>query len=176
MKVLFIIVVVIFCLLSIVSCISENKNKYEVAGLTEEIYIKLCGTWYFEKDILDRTPSWSEKFSWGRGIGFTDGVTAVDLGNKSKRKPPYEPPMIVVAGGNIQKVLSVEVLQNNIYKINVHGTFYDGIISRERDGYYLFHFVDEEAFWIERDIPLKSDFTGPKYIWYRISGPKKPNR
>jgi hypothetical protein len=178
MKVLLILFSVMFCFFSISNCTGEVKTQYEVIGLTDEIYYRFCGIWYFKKDIMDRTHSRYGEFSWGKDVGvdIADPITLVDLGNKSKHKLDYEPPMIIVASGYFQKVLSVEELDNDVYKINVHGTFDDGIVRRERDGYYLFHFVDEEAFWIERDIPLKSDFTGPNYIYYRISGPKKPKR
>ena len=83
--------------------------------------------------------------------------------------------MISVTSGHVNKVRSVEELAGNVYKINVCGTFDDGLVRTEREGYFLFHMLDEGAFWIERDIPPEiPDFTGPEHIHYRISGPKRP--
>ena len=145
-----------------VGCKATEKNEYRVKGLTEELYYALSGSW--DTDVNYNTHPY--EFSWGRGKWVFNSSIIIDFGTK--------PPEFYIGGVANWEILSLEIIEKNIYKLNLKGPWFDMKKKEiiEGENYIIIHFYNNTIWFADTPLTPIMD-NGPKNIFYKISGPKK---
>jgi len=161
-KYIYIILTFILFLNILFDCSAARKEKHKVVGLTDEVYYAMSGAWDLSTDY--QTDIY--QFSWGKGKWVFNSSLIIDFGSN--------PPIFYIGGVNIWEILSVEVIDKGVYRLNLKGTWFHMETKEyfEGEGYIIIH-AEDDTIWFENtpDTPIMDN--GPSNVYYRISGPKK---
>jgi hypothetical protein len=136
--------------------IQNNLNAYNKIGLTQEIYIKLCGIWNLGKVKGDT----AKEYSWGKAQVFVNGSTVIDLGS--------DIPIFFTGGIGLFEITKV-FKTNDKYLIRIEFRDmkeYDIVISFVDDKTIVF----DDVPWFKTVSPLLPSGVQNKYC--RNDGPK----
>jgi len=144
------------------SCSAAKKEDYKVKGLTDEVYYALSGAWDLSTDYQTNV----YQFSWGKGQWVFNSSLIIDFGTN--------PPIFYIGGVNIWEILSVEVLDKGIYRLNLEGTWFHMETKEnvEGEGYIIIH-AENDTIWFEDTPHAPIMDNGPKNVFYKISGPQR---
>jgi hypothetical protein len=158
-KYIYIIISFIFFINFFFNCSAAKKGEYKVQGLTDEVYYALSGAWDSCKDC--QTDAY--QFSWGKGKWVSNSSLIIDFG--------ADPPQFYEGGFAIWEILSVEVLDKGIYRLNLKGTWFhmESKENIEGEGYIIIHAENDTIrFEDTPHAPIESE-----RIFYKVSGPKR---
>jgi len=137
-------IVALFFLLT--SCAeSQNLSTYE----------RLSGNWSMNKTLPERGTR-TDNYSWGKGVSVINSSIDIDLGG--------DEPFIRIGGMGTFPILETEDSSDRIRVVFFFGR---GNFNVE----YIFHFVEDNVFWIENNSSLEIHTRGEDVLFYRNTGP-----
>lgn len=144
------------CLAVLIACHGGNADsRYKVSGLTDDIYLRICGTWDRYADIQTT----EGLFSWGSAKHVPNGSLDIDLG--------AEQPTIAAPWG-LFYVRAVRQSAKDQYVLSV--TWKRTAVPDDHFDVVLQFSGDGSMRWLPAGIMGKGN-DGP---YYKLDGPKKP--
>lgn len=140
----------ILIVLNLTFCQDDLPN---IPGLTEEVYYKLCGIWSDETNL----EFIEDEFSWGKSKYYPDYTLTIDLGEEE----PYI---------SVFYILSIEKIDNNQFLFSIADYYEDD----EYISSIIIHLNEDGTIWIENIGEYDWFNSDEDLVYYKISGPEKP--
>jgi hypothetical protein len=147
-------VVIVLSAVGVACSRSGADGRHKVDGLTDDLYVRLCGTW--DRFLgVQKTPG---TFSWGTARHVSNGSVDIDLG--------AVPPFLAAPWGlfqirSVSETVTAQYLPKMVWK-------QAGVA--ERDILLVVHLNQDGSMWWE---PNGIMGQGKDVPYYRLDGPKK---